>query len=142
MPQAIVRDGLKKGDAVVVTGAAQGLGRGIALRLSEEGAKLALWDVQGDSVEETAALCRDAGAADAMTCIVDVGDEASVRAGADAVLSVQVNVDGIDSRPWQSFSGYRIEPLYIKVRSAEWINEHCNCRFLGGARWDGPDCPK
>jgi NAD(P)-dependent dehydrogenase (short-subunit alcohol dehydrogenase family) len=104
MPQAIDRDGLKKGDAVVVTGAAQGLGRGIALRLSEEGAKLALWDVQGDGVEETAALCRDAGAADAMTCIVDVGDEASVRAGADAVLSAWgspyglVNNAGIFSR--------------------------------------------
>jgi hypothetical protein len=55
---------------------------------------------------------------------------------------VQVNVDGIDSRPWQSFSGYRIEPMYVKVRTAAWINENCNCRFLGGARWDGPNCPK
>jgi len=62
--------------------------------------------------------------------------------GRDATVSVQVNVDGIDSRPWQSFSGYRIEPMYIKVRSAAWINENCNCRFSGGARWDGPNCPK
>ncbi len=62
--------------------------------------------------------------------------------GRDADLAVQVHLDGIDSRPWQSFSGYRIEPLYIKVRSSNWINENCNCRFLGGARWDGPNCPK
>jgi NAD(P)-dependent dehydrogenase (short-subunit alcohol dehydrogenase family) len=104
MPQKIERDGLKKGDSVVITGAAQGLGRGIALRLSEGGAKVALWDVKEDGVEETAALCRDAGAADTMTCIVDVGDEASVRAGADAVLSAWstpyglVNNAGIFSR--------------------------------------------
>ena len=86
MPSKIERDGLKKGDAAVITGAAQGLGRGIALRLAEDGARVALWDVQQDGVDETAALCRDAGAADVMTCIVDVSDEGSVKAGADAVL--------------------------------------------------------
>jgi 2-hydroxycyclohexanecarboxyl-CoA dehydrogenase len=86
MPSKIERDGLKKGDAAVVTGAAQGLGRGIALRLAEDGAKVALWDVQQEGVDETAALCRDAGAADVMTGIVDVSDEGSVKAGADAVL--------------------------------------------------------
>lgn len=58
MPQKIERDGLKKEDSVVITGAAQGLGRGIALRLAEDGAKVALWDVQPDGIEETAALCR------------------------------------------------------------------------------------
>jgi NAD(P)-dependent dehydrogenase (short-subunit alcohol dehydrogenase family) len=104
MPQNIERDGLKKDDAVVVTGAAQGLGRGIALRLAEGGARVALWDVKQDGVEETAALCRVAGAADVMACIVDIGDEASVRAGADAVLEAWgapyglVNNAGIFSR--------------------------------------------
>ncbi|MDA1325397.1 MAG: SDR family NAD(P)-dependent oxidoreductase [Proteobacteria bacterium] len=104
MPQIIERDGLKKGEAAVITGAAQGLGRGIALRLAEDGAKVALWDVQKDGVEETAALCREAGAADSMTCLVDVGDETAVKAGAEAVLEAWgtpyglVNNAGIFSR--------------------------------------------
>ena len=104
MPQIIERDGLKKDDSVVVTGAAQGLGRGIALRLAADGARIALWDVKEDGVAETAALCREAGAADTMTSIVDVGDEASVEAAADAVLSAWgapyglVNNAGIFSR--------------------------------------------
>lgn len=104
MPDDIERDGLKKGDAVVVTGAAQGLGRGIALRLAGGGAKVALWDLKEGGVEETAALCREAGAADVMVSMVDVGDQASVGAGADAVFSAWgapyglVNNAGIFSR--------------------------------------------
>ena len=39
MAQSSQRDGLENGDTVVVTGAAQGLGRGIALRLSGDGAR-------------------------------------------------------------------------------------------------------
>lgn len=38
----IIRDGLKQGDVAVVTGAARGFGRAIALRLAGEGAKLAV----------------------------------------------------------------------------------------------------
>lgn len=104
MPDDIKRDGLQDGDTVVVTGAAQGLGRGIALRLAQGGARLALWDMKQDGVEETAALCRDAGAADVMVSIVNVGEETSVAAGAEAVLSTWgapyglVNNAGIFSR--------------------------------------------
>ena len=58
----IVRRGLEPGDAVVVTGAAHGFGRAIARRLATEGARLAVWDILDDEGEETAALCREAGA--------------------------------------------------------------------------------
>ncbi|MBT5456465.1 MAG: SDR family oxidoreductase, partial [Rhodospirillaceae bacterium] len=104
MPEDIVRDGLTPGDAVVVTGGAQGLGRGIALRLAQDGAKVAIWDVKPDGGEETAALCREAGAADVRFDVVDVGDEASVAAGAEAVIAAWgapyglVNNAGIFSR--------------------------------------------
>ena len=47
---------------LIVTGAAQGIGRAVALRLAAPGVHLAVWDVQGDGVEETAKLCRDKGA--------------------------------------------------------------------------------
>lgn len=59
----------------IVTGAGQGLGRGVALRLSQEGYDLALLDRQ--DCDETARLVVGAGCA-AHKYIVDVADEASV----------------------------------------------------------------
>ena len=47
---------------IIVTGAAQGIGRAVALRLAAHGVHLALWDVQRNGVEETAKLCREKGA--------------------------------------------------------------------------------
>ncbi len=57
----IFRDGLKRGDVALVTGAARGFGRAIALRLAHEGANLAIWDVIDDEGEQTAAMCREIG---------------------------------------------------------------------------------
>jgi NAD(P)-dependent dehydrogenase (short-subunit alcohol dehydrogenase family) len=64
---------------VIVTGAAQGIGRAVALRLAALGVQLALWDVKSDAVEETAKLCRGKGAA-SRARTVDVGDAAAVEA--------------------------------------------------------------
>lgn len=80
--QAIVRDHFRPGDICVVTGAARGFGRFIALRLAREGARLALWDVLDEEVEKTAARCRDAGA-EAECFHADMGDVASIREAAD-----------------------------------------------------------
>jgi len=87
MADKVARDGLRHGDAVVVTGAAQGIGRAIALRLARDGARVAAWDIRGDGAEETIRLCRAEGAPDARFDRVDVGDEASVAAAAEAVCA-------------------------------------------------------
>jgi 3-oxoacyl-[acyl-carrier protein] reductase len=42
---------------VVVTGAGRGIGRAIALQLANHGADLALFDLNADDLDETAALC-------------------------------------------------------------------------------------
>src|SRR5436190_491488 len=47
---------------IIVTGAAQGIGRAAALRMAARGMHIAVWDTQADGVEETAKLCREAGA--------------------------------------------------------------------------------
>lgn len=49
------------GRSVIVTGAASGLGRSVAVELSQRGADLALVDVNEGGLEETEALCAENG---------------------------------------------------------------------------------
>lgn len=55
---------------VIVTGAAQGIGRAVALRLAVPGAHLAVWEVHSEGIEETARLCRDIGRPEDITAVV------------------------------------------------------------------------
>src|SRR5256885_1530825 len=50
-----------KGQIAIVTGAGQGIGRAIALRLSQDGMKLVLADLQGDAVAHVADEIRAGG---------------------------------------------------------------------------------
>lgn len=63
---------------VIVTGAAQGIGRAVALRLASPGVHIAVWDVQSDGVRQTAQLCRELGAT-ARATTVDIGDAAQIE---------------------------------------------------------------
>jgi NAD(P)-dependent dehydrogenase (short-subunit alcohol dehydrogenase family) len=49
------------GKIALITGAAQGIGRGIALRFAQEGADIAVCDMNIDGARETAALCAEHG---------------------------------------------------------------------------------
>src|SRR3546814_5321763 len=55
----------------VVTGAARGIGRAIALRLARDGAAVSAWDLRTDGVAETVEAIRAVGGK-AMVCIGDV----------------------------------------------------------------------
>jgi NAD(P)-dependent dehydrogenase (short-subunit alcohol dehydrogenase family) len=76
--------GLAENDVVVVTGAAQGIGRAIALALAARSARLALWDVKEAGAAETAAACIALGAK-AICAKVDVSNEDEVHAAARVV---------------------------------------------------------
>jgi 2-hydroxycyclohexanecarboxyl-CoA dehydrogenase len=86
------------GKVAFVTGGGRGMGRAIAQRLAEEGAKVAVTDVDGESAAKAAAEI----GADAIGLRVDVTDPASVAAGveeAEAALgpiNVLVNNAGWD----------------------------------------------
>lgn len=50
-----------EGRVAIVTGAAIGIGRAVAVRLAQEGCRVGLFDVNGAGLEETAGLVRAAG---------------------------------------------------------------------------------
>ena len=68
-----------KDKKIVVTGAGQGLGRAIAIALAAREAQLALVDLDAETLQQSAKLCRRAGGG-ASHHIVDVSSEAQVNA--------------------------------------------------------------
>ncbi|WDE95276.1 SDR family NAD(P)-dependent oxidoreductase [Lentisphaera profundi] len=83
-----------------ITGGATGLGKAIAQRFAEEGAKLALIDFNAELLEKTKAEFEAAGY-EVLTCQGDISSEESVNAAFDKIettfgqLDVMVNSAGI-----------------------------------------------
>ena len=69
------RYGALEGQVAVITGAAQGLGEGLAIRLDKEGCKIIVADINMDAAEKVAARLKNAVAVK-----VDVTDEQQVEA--------------------------------------------------------------
>jgi NAD(P)-dependent dehydrogenase (short-subunit alcohol dehydrogenase family) len=53
-----IRLGFTRGDVVIVTGAASGIGRATAISAAAVGLHVAAWDLDGDGAEATAARGR------------------------------------------------------------------------------------
>jgi 3-oxoacyl-[acyl-carrier protein] reductase len=89
-----------KDKVAVVTGAAQGIGRAVALRMGREGAKVVLADLQAEKAQAVANEVQALGA-QALAFGVNVADEASVKRMAQSALErfgradILVNVAGI-----------------------------------------------
>jgi 3-hydroxybutyrate dehydrogenase len=76
----------------VVTGAASGIGKAIALAYSREGAKVAIADLNPEAAEAAAGELRKGGGR-AMSVAMDVTSEAAVEAGIAAVADAFGGVD-------------------------------------------------
>lgn len=74
------------GRVAIVTGAATGLGRGIAMLYAAEGADVAVLDRNGPGADAVAQAIRDLGRRSA-SVQVDVSDEASVKAAIAAAIA-------------------------------------------------------
>ena len=88
------------GSTMLVTGAARGLGRQLALQASGRGARIVAWDLDGPGLD---ALADELGDALLARSVVDVTDRDSIAAGVDAVpggadaVDVVVNNAGVVS---------------------------------------------
>ncbi len=105
--------GLSEGDAVVVTGAARGIGRAIARLLARRGARIIVLDV-GDGGEETVELCEEEGT-EARFLRCDVSDEAQVTAAAR-------EVEDLFGAPFGLVNDAGVFPRYTLLETplAEW----------------------
>ena len=71
-----------QGRVAIVTGAARGIGRAIADRFSDSGARIAIWDIDGEAAELTATSI-----VNAVPFTVDVTDPASIDAALAATVA-------------------------------------------------------
>ena len=81
-----------KNKSVIITGAASGIGKDIAIRFAQEGAKVAIADLTLDAAESTAEVIREAGGT-AIGVAMDVADELAVNQGVAAVVGKLGGVD-------------------------------------------------
>lgn len=82
-----------QGRVALVTGAASGIGRVVAQHLAGLGAQLALLDLNGEGLAETAAAITAAGAAQPLSLTLDLTEEAAVTAAIRAVVEAFGGID-------------------------------------------------
>ncbi len=117
-----------EGRVAVVSGAAQGMGKAVALRLGAEGATVVAADINGKGAEATA---KEIGGK-SFGCQVDIGDPAGVKALFDAVaqkcgkLDVLVNVaaivpfvkwDELTFEEWRRVARVNFDGLYLMCKA-------------------------
>src|SRR5882672_3961248 len=75
-----------EGKTAIVTGAASGIGLGMARAFAREGMSVVLCDIRGDRLEAALAEVRALGS-NAIAVVTDVSDRASVRAAGEAAVT-------------------------------------------------------
>ncbi|HET7313951.1 SDR family oxidoreductase [Salinisphaera sp.] len=95
---------------IVITGAGRGLGRAIAQTLAANAARLALVDINEESLTQAGAACQDAGA-QTRTYPVDVTDERAVEQLFNDVAGDFGQIDGLVNN-----AGVTRDALLVKVK--------------------------
>lgn len=118
-----------EGKSAIITGAASGIGRAVAKRLADEGARVIIGDRNIDGVQEVAGAIGPA----AVALALDVADEASCQAAVDRAiaengsLDILCNIAGvldfgrfadIDQNRWDRVISVNLGGVYHMCRAA------------------------
>jgi 3-oxoacyl-[acyl-carrier protein] reductase len=106
-----------KNNNFVITGAAQGLGEAIAISLAQQGAKLALLDVNAERLDQVLERCRQAGVADCFAFTCDVASETSVTRCFASIEEHLGAVNGLVNN-----AGILRDGLLVKVKDGEIVD--------------------
>lgn len=116
-----------QGKSAIITGAASGIGKEIALTFAREGAKVAIADLNPDAANAVAGEI-DATGGQALGVAMDVASEEGVNAGVTAVVTAFGGVDVLVSN-----AGIQIVHLLEDFSYADWkkmIAIHLDGAFL------------
>lgn len=106
----------------VITGAGSGIGRALAKSLAKSGARLAISDINTDSLEETAKLIRAEVAGlkdeDLLLSKLDVSDKAAFSSYAEEVIQKFGGVDLVFNNAGVAVAGYFEE---VPLEDFEWL---------------------
>jgi glucose 1-dehydrogenase len=117
------------GRVVVVTGAAQGIGQACAWRLAQDGAEVALWDVD-DSAGEALCSALQARGARAFYAHCDVSNAADVHSALTSTLAALGPVKGLVNN-----AGIFKAAPFLDITEADWdavLNVNLKGSFLVG----------
>ncbi len=103
-----------KDKTIVITGGGRGLGAAMAKRIAAAGSRLALVDLDDDTLDETAALCRNGGAPEVRTYVTNVADESRVIDTIHRIDSDFGALDGLVNN-----AGITRDALTIKYKNGE-----------------------
>lgn len=105
-----------KGKYALVTGAGRGIGREIALKLSDAGAHVAVSDIDNDTAQKTAADLKEKGV-QSLGIGADVSRSDSVAAMIDTCLESFGTIDFLVNN-----AGITRDNLLIRMKEEEWDN--------------------
>lgn len=96
----------------IITGGARGIGQAIALRLAEEGAEIAICDVQPS--DKTVAQIEELGRT-ALALKVDITQESQVKEAVDSVMAKWDRIDILVNN-----AGITRDGLILRMQESEW----------------------
>jgi 3-oxoacyl-[acyl-carrier protein] reductase len=103
-----------KGKKAIVTGAGQGIGRSVALKIAQEGGDVVVAEMNRDAGGQTTREIQDRGGK-AMFVALDVADQRSVQNMMSQVLSVWKRVDILVNN-----AGFDRGATLLKVKEEDW----------------------
>jgi len=116
-----------KDRVAIVTGASRGMGRGIAIRLAEEGAKILAIDIETEELKKTGGMVKEKGG-EILTMRVDVSSKEDTRSMAEAAESEFGRIDILVNNA-AVFAGMKPKPFF-EYELEEW-QKHINVTVLG-----------
>lgn len=102
-----------KGKVIAITGGGRGLGRAMALHFAQQGAQLALIDLDPETLQETVSLCEEAGGA-AQAYVCNVVEEEAVERVFTQIVERQGGLHGLINN-----AGITRDAMFIKAKDGQ-----------------------